>query len=129
MKTEIICALITAGGTVLAAIIAHFTARWTSKREVKKMKMQWDHDGDVARERAFSEMVAAVSKYIQSGWARHQREAVEKISAVQANECGELLDALDNLINSVLSEKTEAVAEQLSAVMRLRRRCPDGQKQ
>lgn len=128
MKTEVICALITAGGTMLAAVIAHLTALWTSKREVKKMKMQWDHDTEVAEKRAFSAMLAAVSKYIQSGWAKHQRDAIEKISAVQASERGEMFDALDGLIKTVLSGDTEAIAEQLSAVMRSRRSCPKRQE-
>lgn len=128
LPTEIICALITAGGAILSAVIAHLTARGTTRREIKKLKMQWKRDDDLAAQKTFSEMYAAVSKYIQSGWSRHQRDAMEKVSELRANEQGELLNALDDLHAAILSEMPDVAAQQLTVVLQLRKRRPKGKK-
>ena len=119
LSTELICAIITASGTVLSAVIAFFSARYTAKREIRKMKLQWTREDNLSDKKEFSEMTAAVSRYAQSGWSRHQREALECISVLQVSASGELLDELTTLSNLVASDSLDDISQQLMTVIRL----------
>ena len=119
IKSQLICAIITASGTVLSAVIAFFSARYTAKREIRKMKLQWAHDDHLSDKKDFSEMTAAVSRYAQSGWSRHQREALECIAVVQVSASGDLLSELITLSNLVSSGSLDDIHQQLMSVIRL----------
>ena len=78
--------LLAAISPILAATIAFFTAKHTTRKEFRKLESQWNREDTVWEKESFAEMVAAVSRYTQSGWSRHQREAMEKISVVQTQK-------------------------------------------
>lgn len=119
VPTELICAVISFLGTALSAVIAFLTARFTSNREIKKMKMQWAHDKTSSQKQALSEMVSATSRYVQSGWSKHQREAMEKISAFSICAAKDHFEALSSLYTAVASDEREDAAICLSAVIQL----------
>lgn len=121
IPTEAVCAIITACGTVLSAVIAFFSSRYVSRKEIRKMKMQWEHDDRTINQKAFSEMVSAVSRYAQSGWSRHQREAMEKISASMIGEGNSMSDELSALYKSVSGGYAKSDIEMhLESVVKLR---------
>ena len=78
--------LLAAISPILAATVAFFTAKHTTRKEFRKLESQWNREDTVWEKESFAKMVAAVSRYTQSGWSRHQREAMEKISVVQTQK-------------------------------------------
>ena len=127
LPTEIICALITAGGTILSALIATISAKHVTQRELKKLKLQWKHERDLSSADAFTEMVMAVSRYTQSGWPRHQREALERITAMQTNAHGETASALNALYGATASGSAAEINKCLATVIRLQQAHPCGE--
>lgn len=113
---EIICAVIAFLGTVMSALIALLTAKHTSKKEFIKMQMQWQREDKLANDQAYADMLSAVSKYLQSGWSKHQRKALVKISTVQMY-CSNA--ELDSLYSSVASGNIESVKAQYHLVSKL----------
>ena len=84
------------------------------------MQMQWAHDTQAARNRAYADMFSAVSEYVQSGWTKHQRNALSKIAVVQTCETGRTFDILRELYCSVSAGDTESAKAHLLAVAQLR---------
>ena len=124
LSPEIISALISASGTIIAAIIAWLSAKSAAKREIRKLKTEWARQDKLSDDQKFTEMTSAVSRYIQTGWPRHQREALEKISTVQST--GRLSsDELQCLYEAVLSSDIDQCRTQLSVVIRLRQQIVD----
>ena len=119
IKTQVICAIITASGTVLAAVIAFFSARYTARREIKKLKLQWTREDNLTGKKEFAEMTAAVSRYLQSGWSRHQREALESVAILQVTAHGDLLTELSTLSDLIASDSLDDIPQQLRTVIRL----------
>lgn len=119
LPIELTCAIITATGTVLSAVIAFLSARFTKKREIKKLKLQWSREDALSDKKEFAEMTIAVSRYAQSGWARHQREALESIMVLQASAHGKLLNELTVLACLVHSDSLDDIPQQLMTIIRL----------
>lgn len=111
--------LLGAISSILAAVIAFFTAKFTTRKEFRKLELQWKREDNALERQALSDMCAAVSKYLQSGWSRHQREALGKISSAKALVSGDLLDSLAKLHESVLSSDTGKILTALTEVNRL----------
>ncbi|MBE6985949.1 MAG: hypothetical protein E7433_00795 [Ruminococcaceae bacterium] len=106
LSPEIISAIISAFGTIAAAIIAWISAKFTAKREIHKLRLSWEREDNILRKKAFADMGAAVSRYIQSGWSRHQREALEAIAFVRSSD-GETASEIENLYEAVLGGEIE----------------------
>ena len=83
------------------------------------MKLQWDRDDLISGKKSFLEMTAAVSRYAQSGWQRHQREALECIAALQVFASGDLLAELTTLSDLVSSDSLDDIHQQLMKVVQL----------
>lgn len=113
MSQTIICAVVSTVGVVLSAVIAFLTALYTSKSEFRKLKMQLEHDDKRAREKAFSEMVGSVSKYVESGYRKYQREAMEKISVSMVGADKQMIDELSRLYSTVSAGYARADIQQL----------------
>ena len=128
LPTEIVCELVAGGGAVLAAIIAYLTARTTTKKELKKMKMQWERNDAQSIKADFEEVASSVSKYIQSGWPSHQRDALQKISKLQMAGSEEMFDALESLRTSILYGPKGSIEQRLNAVIKLNRHEPNRKK-
>ncbi len=120
LPPEIVSAIISACGVILSAIIAFLSAKSVANKEIKKMKMQWSREDSLSDQQAFSEMLSAVSRYLQSDWSRHQREALEKISAIRGMKGGKQLEALDALHASVLSGDKSEIEVAIAGITRLR---------
>lgn len=100
MKLDELIDLLGAISPILAAVISFFTAKYTSRKEIRKLELEWKRKDAISKNRDFLEMVAAVSRYSQSGWSSHQREAMEKISIIQAQHNDPLLRSLWQSVNS-----------------------------
>lgn len=106
---------------ILSAVIAFITARYTVRKEIQKQQMQWEREDHVSENRDFSEMVSAVSRFTQSGWSKHQREAMERITVVQASN-PDL--PLDELYSTVASGDAAEAATSLQEVLKARNNRP-----
>lgn len=109
--------LLAAISPILSAVIAFITAKYTTQKEIRKQEMQWDREDDIAENRDFSAMTSAVSRFIQSGWSKHQREAIERITVVQTADSD---PELDTLFDAVASGDTDNSANCLQNVVRVR---------
>ena len=115
MELKEIINLLGAISPILAAAIAFFTAKHTARKEIRKLELQWKREDTVSENRDFSEMVAAVSRYAQSGWSKHQREAIEKISVVLTKKHN---PSLATLLNFVAAGNTDGVLSLLQDLAR-----------
>lgn len=119
MTTELICTLVTAGGTLLSAVIAFFVSRSTANKEIEKMKLSWDHEDTVSSDDDFAEMAALVSKFVCLSTGGWQPDALSKVAEVRSRESGRLGDILDKLYVCIGQEHyretdallTEAITE------------------
>ena len=75
--------------------------------------MQLEHDDKKAREKVFSEMVDLVSKYMESGRPRYQREALGKISVSMIGADSQMVDELSRLYSAVFAGYARTDIQQL----------------
>lgn len=103
MSTEVICALIAVGGTLLSALVSYAVSRSTANREIEKMQLTWEREDVVSSDDEFAEMSSLVAQFVQSNRTTHQREALAKIAAIRSKESGSLASILDDLYSAVRS--------------------------
>lgn len=123
MTTEVICALITVGGTLLSSLIAFLVSRTTANKEIEKMKLTWEREDAISTDEDFSEMAAAVAKYIACNNLQNQTDALAKIAAVRLKESEDVCTYLDLLSRAIRAENltgtnaflTEAIDEKREA--------------
>ena len=124
MSPEILSTLITAGGIIFSTGISWCVARHTANKELERMKLSWEHDDVVASDDEFSEMAAAVSKYlaqiIDGRWSKAD-DAIVKVAALRAKEIGALANALDVLYAYLLEGNTNEIQEALTKVIEEKR--------
>lgn len=121
MTTEVICALVTVGGTLLSALIAFFVSRTTANKEIEKMQLTWEREDIVSSDDEFAEMASAVATYVQNGWADMQRDALSKIAAIRSKEIGNLAVLLDRLYAEVCKNNTHSANTALTEVINEKR--------
>lgn len=121
MSTEVVCALITCAGMLLSALISYSVSRATANKEIEKMRLTWEREDAVSYDDEFSEMVSSVARYIHSGLALHQQEAISAISEMQPKEKGKLANLLDGLLVSVQIGNAEMTKTFLSDVIQEKR--------
>ena len=97
MSAEIICALITVIGGLVANIFAWRISRHTAKREVEKMRLTWEREDMVSSEDEFAEMVEKVFRLLHVSTRSNWADAAGKVAALRAKETGDLAAALDAL--------------------------------
>lgn len=103
MTTEVICALITVGGTLLSALISYAISRSTANKEIERMKLTWNREDVVSSDDEFAEMSASVAQFVQADRPSNQRTAMSRIAAIRSKESGNLADVLDCLYSAVKS--------------------------
>lgn len=121
MKTEIICALITAAGVLISAIISYGISRFTANKEVEKMQLVWDREDIVSSDDEFAEMASTVAKFVQYPISVHQREAMGRVAAIRSKEQGTLGILLDQLYQNINEGNTRQTDSQLSKVIQQKR--------
>lgn len=121
LSPEVISALIALLGSIITFISANLSAKHTAKNEIKKLKLEWSREDRAAENQLFSDMSAAISKYIQSGWSRHQRDALSQIAILQTNCNEDYCKVLEDLQKAVLANDVTKTVAALTAVNRLRR--------
>lgn len=122
MKTEIICAIVAAGGTLLSALIAFFVSRTTANKELEKMKLTWAREDLVSSDDEFAEMAEAVSKYVQNNYGKVQSDAMSKIAAVRSKEINSIAVILDDLYKYVRMDNPNAADEYLTKAINEKRK-------
>ena len=116
LSPEVIAAIISAGGAIASAVIAWVSAQFVAKREIRKMQLSWKREDDTLHQKLFADMSVAVSRYIQSGWSRHQREAAEAISLFQSTS-PEMAPEIATLYDAVLDGQIERCKTSLVKVI------------
>lgn len=128
LTPEVVAALITLLGSIITIIFADWRAKRAAKNEFKKLKMEWAREDRTLENQLFSDMNGAVSKYIQSGWPRHQRDALEKIAAFQSYCHQDYYASLADLQSAVLANDTAKTIAALAAVNQLRHDAVNGKR-
>ena len=124
LSNESVCALISLAGTVSSALVAWLVAVRTSKNEIRKMKLAWTREDTVSSEKDFTEMVQAVTAYIQHPSNFNQAVAAEKVAVVRSKESGSLASLLDRLykhIDDTASFDKDTLNRQLSKIIENKR--------
>ncbi len=101
MSTEILCSLIALAGAALSALVSFFVAKFSSEREIKKMKLEWEHQDVISSDEDFSDMAVAVSRFVQAQTSKTHTEAITAITKIRAKEYGEIADSLDALYAAI----------------------------
>lgn len=128
MTTEVICALVTVGGTLLSALIAFFVSRTTANKEIEKMQLTWEREDIVSSDDEFAEMASAVARFVAYDSLQNQTEAMEKIAAIRAKEIGHTCASLDLLFRAVTTEDQGGADALLTEVINEKRRLKQDRK-
>ena len=121
MTSEIICALITAGGVLFSAIVSYAISRSTANKEIEKLKLTWEREDVVSSDDEFAEMAEAVAKFIHNCNSSNQRDALGKVAAIRSKETGELGALLDKLYAAIRTGIPSDANEQLTKVINQKR--------
>ncbi|MGM9615689.1 MAG: hypothetical protein ACI4V3_05305 [Faecousia sp.] len=90
MSSEIISALISAA---VALIVSYITA----KKEIKKMRLEWEREDHLSAEDELANMASAVSSFISRGSEGYREQALSKVASARSKEAGPMAEALDSL--------------------------------
>lgn len=121
LSTEVICALITLAGVIYANISSKVIAKETANNEMNKLKQTWEHDNEIAFERAFCDMTEAVSTYIIEPSQPNQQIARTKTSVMLAHATGDMANRVQNLYDSMKRRPSPEAEEMLTEVLKCRR--------
>ena len=128
LSVEAGCALITAGGVVIAAFVSWLVARSTSSYELKKLKMEWAREDMVSSEDEFARMVSATAAHVSSDSYTVKHAALREIAFVRAKESGDLGAALDRMYASIKGKDSEETDRLLTAVIEQKRQAKGNSK-
>lgn len=124
----VVCAIITAAGTILSTLLAWAVSRSTAKRELKKLHLIWDREDVVSSDDDFAQMANSIARYIQLNHSRDGADAAGKVNAIRARETGELAEALDLLYCAISDSRArdypnfEEIKQCLSVVVEEKRK-------
>lgn len=90
MSSEILSALISAA---VALIVSYITA----KKEIKKMKLEWDREDHLSAEDELANMASSVSSFISRGTEGYREQALSQVAAARSKSAGSMAEALDSL--------------------------------
>jgi len=106
MTTEVICAIIAAGGAIVSAVIARSVSHSTAKKELERLKLTWDREDVVSSDDDFAEMAFAVARYTQSRRETYDssaRDVISMVASVRARR--QDLAAIEDALTRVIDEK------------------------
>ena len=109
-------------GVAIPLVISFLTARLTAKSEISKLRATWNREDDVAEKAAYSDMLAAVSQYLNKPPShRSHRPAVDKTAVFRAVAPANLAPYVDALSNALTRKDQSGVDEALNALVRRNR--------
>lgn len=117
MKNELIALV----GVVLSFLSSLIISRYTANKEIKKLRLSWKREDNIAAENEFSEMAAAVAKYIQVDSPPTRSEASAKVAAFRAKERGDMAIYLDELYSHIARRENEKADALLTRVIQCKR--------
>lgn len=97
MAPEIICTLIALCGTVASGLISWLVARSSAEKEIKKMRIEWEHDKLLSSDDDFSEMASSVAVCLQSLDLSDFDTALASVASLRIKETGPISLKLDVL--------------------------------
>ena len=101
MAPEIICTLIALCGTVASGLISWLVARSSAEKEIKKMRIEWEHDKLLSSDDDFSEMASSVAVCLQSMELSDFDNALASVAALRIKETGPISLKLDALYTTL----------------------------
>ena len=101
MPPEITCALMAVAGTVLSSLISWLVAKSSAEKEIKKMRIEWEHDKILSSDDNFSEMASAVAVCLQSMTPSSFEAALAGVAALRIKETGPISLKLDELYSTL----------------------------
>lgn len=101
MAPEIICTLIALCGTVASGLISWLVARSSAEKEIKKMRIEWEHDRLLSSDDDFSEMASSVAVCLQSLDLSDFDTALASVASLRIRETGPISLKLDKLYSTL----------------------------
>lgn len=101
MAPEIICTLITLCGTVASGLISWLVARSSAEKEIKKMRIEWEHDKLLSSDDDFSEMASSVAVCLQSLDLSDFDTALSSVASLRIRETGPISLKLNKLYSTL----------------------------
>lgn len=127
MKTEIVCALITVGGVLASTFGSLVISRITVSGEIKKLKLEFEHNDNAELAAELSDALAAAAKYANKPVRMFHTDAVTKVAAVRVRYGGEIGRLLDTLYNDLTSESPSNIDCTLALLVDEKRKCESDQ--
>lgn len=127
MKTEVICALITASGVLLSTLGSLFVSKITASKEIKKLELEFEHNDNAKLAAELSDALAAAAKYANKPVRMFHTDAVTKVAAVRVRYGGEIGRLLDALYNDLTSENPSNIDCTLALLVDEKRKCESDQ--
>lgn len=130
--SAIVIKLIDAGflSAIISAVTSFFVAKVTARHEAERLRESWAREDNIADQLAFSDMVAAVSRFIAHDSQSLFEDAVEKVAAYQASATSEMAAAVDDIRSQLIrhSSNTSGLAAALDSAVEQRRVSGSGKR-
>lgn len=123
MKTEVICAIISAGGVLLSTFGSLTISKIAASKEIKKIKLEFDHSDNAKLAEELSEAMAAAAKYSNKPVVMYQTDAVSKVAAVRVRYSGEVGRLLDVLYNNLANGNYREIDRTIALLVDAKRKC------
>lgn len=123
MKAEIICAIISVGGVLLSTLGSMFVSRIAASKEIKKLKLEFEHNDNATLAAELSDALAAAAKYSSKPITMYRTDAVSKIAAVRVRYGGELGRLLDVLYSNLSDGNCGNIDRTLALLVEEKRKC------
>lgn len=114
MNTKIVCAIISAAGVVLSSIISALVARFSASKEIKKLKLQWEHEETTSLNAEISEVIGYAAEFSKTGRPAHGRAAAKYIASVRMKTNGNVASLLDELYDAISRENSTEIDSAIS---------------
>lgn len=88
-------------GILISGLVSWVVARSTADREIKKLKLLWEHENHITLDSQFSEMCRSVSRYSANRRPRDCTHACEEVMAMQSIAENELSEVLMKLYAAI----------------------------
>lgn len=127
MKAEIICAIISAGGVLLSTLGSLFISKIAASKEIKKIKLEFEHNDNATLATELSDALAAAAKYSSKPITMYHTDAVSKVAAVRVRYGGELGRLLDVLYGDLTDGNCGGIDRTLALLVEEKRKCEANQ--
>lgn len=101
LPIEVICTLITLCGTIISAVISWFVSRYSTNKEIEKLKLTWEREDVVSSDDEFAAMISDIAELIFYDCPEQKRETLSKVAAARSKESGTLATSLDDIYYAI----------------------------